>query len=326
MDLLAALLDACRERPEDDLPRRVLGDWMMDQPDAAAQARGEFIHLQLDIAAGKNGGQKRHDELLAAHQEEWLGSLLEMDPTFNRGLITVLASGSSEESELPRLLSHAPPPQWAWVDRLQLRSVSRRHLSRLGDWGGLATVSDLRIQAPNLTEGPVDWWKGLTQSPHFRPRVLHFRECGLLQWTLATLRVPVLVLHACWITDADILRLRDAPLWPHLRRLALPDNHLHAEAAEALATCPGLKGLKSLNLGRNVIGAVGARFLGHATHLDALEELDLRLNGIRDEGAAELYRSPLGRRLRRLNLVSNGVLSPQVQGRWRERLGDGVEL
>ncbi|MGL4554744.1 MAG: hypothetical protein ACRC33_26555 [Gemmataceae bacterium] len=325
MDLLATLLDACRERPEDDLPRRVLGDWLMDGPDAAAQARGEFIHLQLDLAAGKKGGQGRHDELLAAHREAWLGPLAGLHATFARGLVDVRVNGAEGHPRLVRLLEGRPPPEWSWVSGLVLRSLGADPLRALPGWEGLAGVAELQVHNP-LGEG---WLAALVRSPHFRPASFHLHGDRMGRADLSALgamAVSAVCLRSCGLHDADILSLRDAPLFTGLRRLGLPDNQLHAEAAEALAGCPALGGLKALNLGRNVISAAGAKKLGNAAHLGGLEELDLRLNGIRDEGAMELYRSPLGHRLRRLNLVSNGVLSPSVHRLWRGRLGDGVEF
>ena len=49
------LLDAIRERPDDDLPRLALADWCMEQPDEATQARGEFIQC----AAGPPGSLRK---------------------------------------------------------------------------------------------------------------------------------------------------------------------------------------------------------------------------------------------------------------------------
>ena len=98
-------------------------------------------------------------------------------------------------------------------------------------------------------------------------------------------------------------------------------QHCH-EVAEEIASLAGTAQAFVVDLE----AAEGARRLGHAVHLDALVDLDLRLNGIRDEGALALYHSPLSRRLKRLNLVSNGVMNADVQRLWRERLGDGVEF
>ena len=45
----AFLTDILADRA-DDLPRRIYADWLMDRPDPVSQARGEFIHIQCDLA------------------------------------------------------------------------------------------------------------------------------------------------------------------------------------------------------------------------------------------------------------------------------------
>src|SRR5262249_61868711 len=45
-----AFLLAVLEDREDDTPRRVFADWLLDQPGAAEAARGELIHIQCDLA------------------------------------------------------------------------------------------------------------------------------------------------------------------------------------------------------------------------------------------------------------------------------------
>lgn len=316
MDLLPVLLQACRDNPDDDLPRRVLGDWLLDQPDESAQARGEFIHAQLNRASGP-----RADELLAAHRHGWLGPLVALNPWFVRGLVELRVNAVNADAFV-RLLNAPPPSHWGWVTGLVLRGPEPRQLARLFEWQGLSTVGHLQVH--NAMCG--SWAAGLVRSPHFRAAALHLHRCTGEVRSLGQLTVPALCIRACNLTDADLAAWRDAPLMMNLRRLSLPDNRLTAEGAAALADCPAMGHLRVLDLGRNVIGAEGAKSLGHATAFGGLEELDLRLNGIRDQGAMALLRSPLGRRLRRVNLVSNGVLSPDVQRLWRDRLGGAVEF
>src|SRR5690348_3282911 len=75
-----AFLQDILENREDDTPRRVFADWLLDQPDAVSAARGEFIHIQCDLARLPPGMPRperllrRERELLEAHGREW-GSL-----------------------------------------------------------------------------------------------------------------------------------------------------------------------------------------------------------------------------------------------------------
>lgn len=61
-------LDAVLAAPDDDLPRRVLADWLLERGDL----RGEFIACQLD---GSSAAGKRAHALLAAHELTWLAPL-----------------------------------------------------------------------------------------------------------------------------------------------------------------------------------------------------------------------------------------------------------
>src|SRR4051812_3791491 len=45
-----AFLQDIVENRDDDTPRRIFADWLLDQDDPVSLARGEFIHLQCDLA------------------------------------------------------------------------------------------------------------------------------------------------------------------------------------------------------------------------------------------------------------------------------------
>src|SRR5262249_49909568 len=67
----AFLLDIVENR-EDDTPRRIYADWLLDQPDPVQAARGEFIHVQCDLALRASAAaQARERPLLEAHGREW---------------------------------------------------------------------------------------------------------------------------------------------------------------------------------------------------------------------------------------------------------------
>ena len=77
------LLDAIREQPNDDTPRRVYADWLDDRNDPDAAARAEFIRVQIALAKNCDGQgnpltettrealRRREEELLAAHRTTW---------------------------------------------------------------------------------------------------------------------------------------------------------------------------------------------------------------------------------------------------------------
>src|SRR4051812_12937455 len=74
-----AFLQDILENREDDTPRRGYADWLIDQGDEVNAARGEFIHLQCELAKLPPGPRpaplvRRERELLETHGREW-GSL-----------------------------------------------------------------------------------------------------------------------------------------------------------------------------------------------------------------------------------------------------------
>ena len=45
-----AFLQDILENHDEDTPRRVYADWLLDRDDPVSAARGEFIHAQCDLA------------------------------------------------------------------------------------------------------------------------------------------------------------------------------------------------------------------------------------------------------------------------------------
>src|SRR5205807_1195594 len=78
--------------PEDDTPRLVYADWLDDHGEGG---RGEFIHLQCELARlpegapGRAERARRADELQAMYEEEWVGPLRELVQgwEFRRGFV-----------------------------------------------------------------------------------------------------------------------------------------------------------------------------------------------------------------------------------------------
>jgi uncharacterized protein (TIGR02996 family) len=75
MDGEHGFLDAIWENPDDDGPRSIYADWLEEQ----GNPPGEFIRIQCALAGGNLEERQRRElerqeqELLAAHQQEWLG-------------------------------------------------------------------------------------------------------------------------------------------------------------------------------------------------------------------------------------------------------------
>ncbi|MBY0232473.1 MAG: TIGR02996 domain-containing protein, partial [Gemmataceae bacterium] len=96
-DVLAELFRDIRANPEDDVPRLILGDWLLDQGDP----RGEFVQidvrlLRLDDPTERAVLSRRRRELLRDHAMPWLGPLLDAVSSWDwrRGLLHLDARAS----------------------------------------------------------------------------------------------------------------------------------------------------------------------------------------------------------------------------------------
>lgn len=108
-DLIAAIVAA----PDDDAPRRVYADALLD----ADEPQGELIHLQCDLAAGgltrdeAIARRRRERELLEAHGARWTSSLdgLATGPVFRRGFVDEVIVELDRFSSLGERLFAAAP-------------------------------------------------------------------------------------------------------------------------------------------------------------------------------------------------------------------------
>src|SRR5215216_3334791 len=109
----AAFLAAIRDRPDDDLPRLVYADYLDERGDP----RGEFIRLQVERPTLAADDPRRFEllareqELVRAHEEEWLGPLAEIVSSheFRRGFISrVLIMTEAFVADAETLFAWAP--------------------------------------------------------------------------------------------------------------------------------------------------------------------------------------------------------------------------
>jgi uncharacterized protein (TIGR02996 family) len=101
-----AFLWSIKESPDDDGLRLIFADWLDDngQPE-----RAELLRLQVGLAQLPIGDlhrvelQKRVNELLAAHERQWLGPWAEVGQFLGGGLISIRCRAE----RLPELLAAA---------------------------------------------------------------------------------------------------------------------------------------------------------------------------------------------------------------------------
>jgi uncharacterized protein (TIGR02996 family) len=192
-----ALLRAIIESPEDDVPRLVYADWLDEHGQVA---RGEFIRLQCELEHLPPEAPRRHeiadrcDDLLAEHEEAWLGSppaCLERW-RFRRGFVESLTL--QEETSLERCAE--------LFGRHPIRSV---HLSARGE-------AALRL-------GPSPWQERLED--------LYLTVTDDVEEFVAGARGRADLAAVTGLCDFDCgvipdgLVLREMPFAPALRRLEL---------------------------------------------------------------------------------------------------------
>jgi uncharacterized protein (TIGR02996 family) len=280
----AGLLADIRDDPEDDAPRLIYADWLDEH---GLAARAELIRVQIQRArlpsdaAAWAALRRREQELLAAHEEEWLAPIakLAVGHEFIRGLLDDVLTDAETFCQNAELLLNAAPTA-AWIisaeDYVAVRAVVRcehfprlRRLALRGRMGGAGA----RI---------------LAESRH----VACLRELEVRGNSLGQPGVQALA-GSAYLGD--------------LRALGLRDNNLSRSCVPILASSTNLPVLRKLDLSRNLLGNSDARSIATAKHWPQLRELDLSGNAIDNEGAEALAASPLLRQLVRLDLCDTGV-------------------
>src|SRR5262249_29210059 len=261
------------ECPADDLPRRVYADWLMDSPDQAGAARGEFIHLQLNLAAIPPGEPRptslvqRERELLQAYGREWGMPFQRIGCRcweYRRGFVEGVGLPASA------LLTHAAALfRIAPIDEIKLYE-SEGQLAEVAGCPQLVRLRALDLERNDLGDNDV----AALASPHL-------------------MGLKTLLLWSNRVGDAGA---RAIMAWlPGLARLDLSGNIVGDDGMEALSFSPALARLKLLDLSGNQVGDTGALALASSTYATTLGWVDLARNPIGAAGQSAL-REKLGSR------------------------------
>jgi uncharacterized protein (TIGR02996 family) len=141
------LLDNVFAAPDDDAPRIVYADWLLEQKDP----RGEFITLQMERAQGKKvarANATRERELLSKHWRDWLGESIEWlnakSFTFERGFLATAIigkwAGAFDQKEWSTCRKLTISPQVASAGGVFYALVGSAHLNGLKDLNVSAEV------------------------------------------------------------------------------------------------------------------------------------------------------------------------------------------
>jgi uncharacterized protein (TIGR02996 family) len=255
--LLDILLQAVREAPADDAPRLVLADWCLDQEGPLLQARGEFIHVQLQLTGIAEHDRRRaalvhrEQELRARCQADWLGPLAALVVDWRRGMPALTLPAANLDDPSLGVLNTAA--EAAWLTGLTVEDVTPQAAQALAGWPWLGKIVELTL----LPRQVGYWWGDPTG-----------------------------------IGDTGAEALAGSPHLPRLGSLALPRNRLSPAGLRPLVRSALLDRITELNLAHNDLGDEGARVLAASPRLAGLRSVDLTANHVGEEGGLALAGSP----------------------------------
>jgi uncharacterized protein (TIGR02996 family) len=147
------LLQAVWSSPDEDGPRLVYADWLVERGDP----RGQFIHLQM-LPSPTSAQKRLAQRLLREHMPGWLGPLVPAcaaQARFERGFPAAVTLQWASRREVEQLGGH---PAWSTVsevtfaDRTHLHEREREHMTQfLGP-----SLRSLRI-VRNVGQGGLSW-------------------------------------------------------------------------------------------------------------------------------------------------------------------------
>jgi uncharacterized protein (TIGR02996 family) len=259
-----AFLQEILENPDDDTPRRVFADWMLDHDDPVIAARGEFVHLQCDLArlpaesAASSPLLRRQEQLLEDHAREWGSLFRRLGCTcweYRRGFVE--GAGLPAPAFLSQAAALVRSGPLRELKLYQVRSV----VPDLAACSCLERVRVLDLESNDLGDADIEL---LSSSPHLG-------------------ELKTLLLWCNRIGDDGVRALITGAL-PRLARLDLSNNTVGDGGAEALAASLLLKQLAMLDLTGNRISDTGALALAASPHAAGLAWLELAKNPITPAG------------------------------------------
>jgi uncharacterized protein (TIGR02996 family) len=304
MDTEASLLAAIREAPEDDAPRLVYMDWLLERGDP----RGELLRVQLELER-EPGPWARHALERREHE------LLELVPRtpkaiYRRGV----CDGVEWDGREP----------FALAPFVRIRYPYSPGYSVVSDMRALAARTDVSlVRTLDLGNASDDAWHALLDSP-LRPRrlVLPSRPTSIKP-----------IAERGWLTNDDVAALVRAPLCSELEELVLRGAADETRLA-ALLAAPWAAQLRELSIGGvppygrpdallhridyeiGAIGDAGVRAIVRSA--PALRRLDLRWNLVGLDGVRALEESSLA--LTELRMTHDGLGADGIAALSQSRL------
>ncbi len=346
--LREALEKALVEAPDDVATHMAYADYLQEQ----GSPRGEFVRTQLALEnestgkAEREGLRAREKELLAAHQQAWLGELA----PYLLGPAEAIPEDNAIEDVQPGEPNYQFRFARGWLDSLHLGDMDRTLADRLARSPQTRLLRQLTIlhdsyDAPGLPR--------LGKSPHLG-NVRRFqlgpdddschvsgeevlplidRMPKLEELNLCAHRVPVKTLFARALPhlrkltvhhvheyplsvlgkNASLGRLEYLSCWPHGWEGDDTASYIPAKEVCAFVRSPHLKSLRHLALYLSGLGDEGVEAIVKSGLLKQLKVLDLWSGRITDAGARALAACPDLRNLERLRIAHNQLTHAGVQ-------------
>jgi uncharacterized protein (TIGR02996 family) len=281
----AELRAAIVERPDDDEPRRVFADWLIECGDP----RGELIAVQCELARAPTPElERRATELLAAGWKAFAGELAPYcdAAAFERGFIAKLTMTMAAFGKHGAAFTREPVRTLALANR----TWTAAGMEKLAATPALGHVRELRIACgPHTAKRPP--LGPLGRSKHLR-------------------RLETLVIDFCGVSATDWRQLLELDA-PALATLRLFYNHSSVALYEALAANPRLRAFRALRectvgwVGRPPARAALDAAIAGLARRGSLDELALEQHALTDDAITPFFDRSTPATLRRLKLVGS---------------------
>lgn len=273
-----ALTRAVCATPDDDTPRLILADWLDENGDAPDRLRARFIRVQCEMAHTEE--QAPAWRKLYAEERKLLGTL--------KGRHTALTAHLDKRTT-------GFGYERGFVGRVTV--FAKRFLAEADRFFADDPIQTVKFVKLTSRSGSVPT-SDLFSSPKLAPlRTLDLSGSGIGPVELGKLAT------AENLAGLKTLVLSENPLTPHglgwllqsgalasLAHLDLSKNPQLGDAeAEAMAACPGLRRIRSLDLFGSGVTARGVRAIAESPHAAGLEKLRV--------GACDFYGVPTNRDL-----------------------------
>jgi uncharacterized protein (TIGR02996 family) len=258
--VLAFLRDA-KERPDEDVPRLVLADWLDEHGDESDQARAAFVRAQCRLVGMAEEDERRKElEQEARELEEqyailWLGPIYKggVSWSFRRGLVSLTMNVRWLIG--PRASSWPDTEAWAWVEHVRAERAVPAEIKKLAACPALASLTSLFLDV---------YWNNELKAAQALAGSPYLSNLQSLSVSRLGNEPAVLLAHSPHLTaltsldlldnaldNDDVLRLLESPHLERLTNLALRGDVFNNKAVRALAACPRLANLKRLRLSSN---------------------------------------------------------------------------